>query len=313
MKIFKHLFFASTVLLFVSCSSINSGSFVSGGSESNEQNSNSSIEEKDYFEENKNDTYIVGKRVFDLDYINDQAIKESFTVEQIPDANFEYINNKNSFVLSVGGETSININYSLYIADVNQDSHYDICYSHTEGSGVLSFKVGIYDFYNKKSLFLSSDSYTDDCLFDLDDNNLLVLEQFDQVSGTKFLLNQSRRILKNSNNLVEFESFDLDSKIKGINCSFSPAGDNVKKGETLRINLFIKFLAKNVVSCPLQINDITVFSEDLSFSYSINKQEGTASYLPDFTIDLSFGEEGEKEVNISVEQFFSSGIIRVYS
>ena len=312
MRYFKFLLVFSS-LFVVSCSSKDTGSASSSLVDDASSNMSDTSEDQSYFSRYHNDKYVVAKRIFDLDYINSKTIEESFAIEELPGIVFEYQKDESNFVVNFDENVSISFNYALYIADVNNDSHYDVCYSCIEGSGALSYKVGVFDCYNKKTLFLSNGSPTANCVFDLDDNNLLVLEEFDRASGTKNLLKQSKRILLTGKEGIEFEPFDFDTKIKGISCGFSPAGDDIKIGNTLSINLFIKYLSKNVDTCPIQNKDISIDCDDKTLTYLVKNQEGTASYLPDFYIEFSFSTEGIKKVSVNIGQFVSNGTIRVYS
>ena len=278
-----------------------------------DMNDSSTSSEKDFFNIYKDEKYVVGKRIFDLDYVNLDLIKESFSLDEFPGIVFDYNLENSSFYVEIDSGNIIKFNYSLYIADINNDGYYELCYSYTEGSGNLSFYTEIFDYHNKELLFSSKDSSISNCIFDVTENYILILEEIIRVTGTKYELKKTSRFTKHSESQVTLESFDIEAVFKGISCSFSPVGENVKKDETLRIDITIHMAAKNIDNCPVQEKDFNVLCTDNKFTYSVKSRESTASYLPDFSLNLSFSQAGEKQITVKVGEFICKGLVKVFN
>lgn len=320
MKTFR--FIPLLAFLLAGCSGVSSqGSSFNSGNSSNDyqvssvssENSNlsysSSAFDEDYFNKYQSEKYIIAKRIFDNDYFNNPSIKESFGLKEIPDLVFEYAKQTDSFQVQIDQETALAINYSLYIADANQDGHYDICYSFVSGSGIINYGVEIFDIFNKKSLLKLEERNVRDFVFDLDENSVLILEEFNQGKGYESIINDAKRLLKNSNEIT-FEKMEMDSFFKGFFLGYDPDGYKAKKGTPYRLSIYLHYLTKTAGKCPIKEEDVVITCADVEFTYTMNFSY-TSYQAPQHYLEITFSTSGIKDVVVSVKDFAASISISV--
>lgn len=303
-------FISLLVLLLAGCNNTPSqeSSFNSGNSSNDHQPSSSGLDEN-YFSKYQSEKYVIAKRIFDNDYFDSPSIKESFVLKEIPDLVFEYDKQTAGFQIQINQETTLNINYSLYIADANQDGHYDICYSFVSGSGILNFGVEIFDVFNKKSLLKLEERNVCDYIFDLDENSVLVLEEFNQGKGYEFIINDVSRLLKNINEIT-FEKMEIDSLFKGFLLGNEPAGYKTKQGTPHRISIHLHYLTRTAGECPINEEDVVITCANTEFTYTMNFSY-TSYQAPQHYIEITFSTSGIKDVTVSVKNFATSISISV--
>ena len=232
----------------------------------NETGDNNPVHEdnKEYLKYYENDKYIVGKRIYD-DVFDCHLEDGEYTLEipEVKEAECVYrdgiVDIKKNGVLKHHGR-------SLYIADVNQDGYFDLCYTiWTQWTDLLSNKdndrIYVYDAHNDKDLdvFNTINGYRNDTksyYFDLDENNVLyIIETRDDISVHELArIERAARLLKNQETF--FEWFDMDTKI--FNCRFF--GSLMYEERSIQPEIIIQFIGfiKKDLQLPITIDQISI-------------------------------------------------------
>lgn len=245
----------------------------------------------DYF--NSNEKYIVGKRVFDNDYNNYKNPRTTLKIDEFPDLEFSYKQLDSCYSIESLGITFRYCN-SFYIADINQDGFFDICYSYVKGSGIVNCGITIYDIHNNTTLFDKEERLAFDYFFDLDDDGCLLIEElnYSQVEY-RSLLNKALRFLKNPNNELLFEEFSFESKLKGFLCGAGTGNRNQYKVSILLIHVGTNDRHE------LSANEI--FAEGIvDFTYSVEKYEKLSEGSPDFNLIFNFTRKTTTNITVSI-------------
>lgn len=162
-----------------------------------------------YFE---NDTYVVGKRVYDCYHKNDEEPLTGYlSVKELPHVDLTYYSN-GCFKIEVNGSTIETQAYSVYVADINQDGNFDICYCATNDNN--NDFIYAYDVSNDKKIDIfileGLDGSKNHFYLDLDENNVLCIVETRRNFKACSLASVCRtaRILKQSSN-SRLEWFEL--------------------------------------------------------------------------------------------------------
>ena len=287
MKLIKSLYLLGALLSVCSCSNTSSIN-------------DTVIKVDDGYNYYKNDKYVVGKRIFDKNYYSDDvpfSIEEpTFTLEEIPEITFKTKSGYVYFEDSSGD--AIAMNWSMYIADVNQDGHFDVCYCDAKGSGFVSYEAYVYDVFNGQYLLEKADRNAKNYDFDLDENNVLCLLEGHATRGNYQRVHQVGRFLKDTKDSM-FEWYNYDIKLIGINVMFrgKPAL-NVTNELTGAIYGYVDFS-----------KDPTITSNDLiiekvsgpNFTYEFadfNTSTGS------FTMNFRFSEVGNSKIKFKIGNIF---------
>ena len=208
MKKIKIITFTASLMCLCSCSC---------SCTSSDKNSGISLvkTEDNYY---KNDKYIVGKRIFDNNYFCDNAPtlpeERTFTLEEFPGLTFNNYQSSASFEDESG--TYLGMSWALYIADVNQDDHFDLCFVKSVGSGVITYEAYIYDVFNHQYLLEKADRNKYNYFFELDENNVLCLIEGRSARGSYQRVHRVGRFLKDTKeSMFDWYTYD-DLKVTGI-------------------------------------------------------------------------------------------------
>ena len=252
--------------------------------------------EVNYYE---NDKYVVGKRIFDLNYwcdvVADDLPDKTVTFEEIPGITF-YNNGHDCHFDTIKGET-IYFNWALYIADVNQDGYFDICYDISLGSGVISHAAYVYDVHNDQLILEKNERNTSDYFFDLDVNNELCLVETKTSGALGYKFKSYCRFLKNSSESMFEPVTDLDFKTIGISLGYS--NFNAESSVEKEISGLLYFYQKNGSNCPIRAMDIRVLKvEGPDFIYEI------ADFDPSncsFKLKIKFANPGNSKIKVVLD------------
>ncbi len=287
MKLIKSLYLLGALLSVCSCSNTSSknGAVIKFDDGNN------------YY---KNDKYVVGKRIFDKNYCSDDipfSIDEpTFTLKEIPEITFKTRSTYVYFEDSSG--EAITMNWSMYIADVNQDGHFDVCYCNTKGSGVVSYEVYVYDIFNGKYLLEKAERDVKNYDLDLDENNVLCLLEGHATHGHYQRVHQVGRFLKDTKKSM-FEWYNYDIKPIGILVTFSgETTHNATSELTGAIYGYVDFNKEPTITA----NDLVI--EKVSgpnFTYEFaNFDKSTGS----FTLNITFSESGNSKIKFQIGDIF---------
>lgn len=262
-----------------------------------EKESNSSrFDIKKYY---KNNLYIVGRRVFDEHYYTSCTSiwnSESFTLEEFPD--LEFVKDHGMFSVFLDDTTTLRFRESLYVADVNQDGHFDLCSVGSSGSGYISYYVQVYDLYNHEYIFEKHDRNVKDYYFDIDENNVLCLVGAHPNGGLVRKINQVGRFLKGFDEPT-FSWYTYDWKVTDI--SFGNYSDfSTVVNNPLTKRLYIDCYLKYGNEFPFDSRDLVV--ERVSgpiFTYEAEDNEGN----PSFDLTLTFLATGDATIRININGF----------
>lgn len=300
------------ILLMVLCSVIGCNYSESYSNESKSgviesSNSSNCFDNSSCLEENSK--YVIGKRIFDLEYQNTPFPSDSFYLEDFSDIEFIRIE-QSSFKIKPFQE-EYSINQSLYLADVNQDGYNDICFGYHQGSGDVNYGVKIYDAHNDNVIFEAEERFVHDFLFDLDENNCLLLEDVKPQGGHTNLLNCAGRILKNSSNTISFEWYEFDHKLKGFNILM---GSTASVGSEKWGYIYLFHIGTKDEFYPLEIDSILVTVNNDEFVYTISKSQDLKrpNGNPYFEVLFVFKKAGDIKITISIEGFAQETIIQVH-
>ena len=100
----------------------------------------------------ENDKYIVGKKIFDYYHSEDRKLPDfDIVVKELP--SLTITKDHGQLTIKDKEETFAITTNSLYVADVNQDSHFDLCYR-VYGGPYKDDRdyVKVYDVYHAKHL-----------------------------------------------------------------------------------------------------------------------------------------------------------------
>lgn len=269
--------------MLMGCSS-SSHRFNSGDSSSFQSLSDSGIFSNS---QSVNEKYIPARRVFDMCYetLYTYQSLEDLTFDEFPGATFE-ANGKafSGYKVQVNEDTALYLNWSLYLADVNQDGHLDICYCYSAGSGWVNFGVSVYDFFNKTVIFDKVNRKSNNYMFDLDDSGYLVFYDLRPTQLYRpYILNEASRFLKTSDGQIAMEAFDLDLKYQGFS-----AGNyytyEVEKGSSLNIDVVLAYVHKPGDECQIRKEDVYLLDGEGRFTYSVSDYPVTGK---DFVVEIT--------------------------
>ncbi|MCR5308604.1 MAG: hypothetical protein K6E21_00640 [Bacilli bacterium] len=271
--------------------------------ENNQQEDN-----KDYLKYYENDKYIVGKRIFDSGLYPDTLDGEfDLAIPEVTEAVCTYRNGivdiKKDGVLKNRGR-------SLYIADVNQDGYFDLCFKSGSILGdLLSSRnkdsVCVYDAHNSKYLDILDcfEGYKNDnksYYFDLDKNNVLYLIEGSNNQSVFKLgkIERTARLLKDQEK--KFEWFDLDYKFTSFLYGVD-RGDHFQGISQPEIMFSIYGFFKPDIEFPLTANDFTVEKvkgSDFDVYIERSKFYKEPGYEGDFRAFITFKEAGDYTIRV---------------
>lgn len=237
--------------------------------------------------------YIVGKRIFDPDYNNYPNPKSTIKIDEFPGLEFSYNTLNSSYSIESLGVT-FNYCYSFYIADINQDGYFELCYSFVKGSGIVNYGISIFDVHNKVTLFENEERGKLDYLFDLDDKGYLIIEELKFNDHKPHLLNKALHFVKNLNKNLLFEEFTFDSKLKGFLC-----GDGSGNKDQYRLNILLIHVGTKDRHY-LNINEITV-EGIVDFTYKVENYPELVEGSPDLILSLSFKDKTTTNITIKIQ------------
>ena len=273
--------------------------------ESNQQEDN-----KDYLKYYENDKYIVGKRIFDSGLYPDTLDGEFDLV--IPEVTGVVCTYRNGIVDIKKDGVLKNHGRSLYIADVNQDGYFDLCFKcGSKWGDLLSSRnrdsVCVYDAHNSKYLDILDcfEGYKNDnksYYFDLDENNVLYLIEGSNNQSVFKLgkIERTARLLKDQEK--KFEWFDLEYKFGSFLCGVD-IGDNGHGISQPQIMFSIYGFFKPDIEFPLTANDFTVEKvkgSDFDVYIERSKFYKEPGYEGDFRAYITFKEAGEYKIRVNV-------------
>ena len=277
---------------------------VCGCSKTNEEGSTKKPSQKidpevlKYYE---NDKYIVGKKLIDRYHMSDRDLPTGVTrLPEVPDVIFE---NNGGLYATLDNEIVLSHLNTVYIADVNQDGHFDICYG-VESKDTASYsnsnydRIHVYDVYNSAeiNIFDTLPGYASDkksYYFDLDENNVLCIVEGNENMHYIADYNRAARLLKN-NTETYFEWFSLDSKI--LDFGLWAVEDNSRVSPEIILE-FTGFVKKDV-EFPIEASQISL--EKISGGdFDVNVEKFVRS-RGRFDFCFEFYDEGDYEFKFTV-------------
>lgn len=315
MKKIANFLFLTMSLAFCAC----------GCSETNVEDSNDNHPQENLNEEHidkevlkyyENEKYIIGKRVLDMYHMSDPDFPEGETIyPELPNVAFV---KELGVSAKIGDRKTIHyLNDQVYIADVNQDGHFDLCYSvPTQWRATYSScefdRTYVYDVYNDTylNIFDSLYGYANDkksYYFDLDSNNVLCIVEASTNMSVHDVIDFDRmaRLLKNSKDTC-FEWFDVDYKILDFGLWAVSDLDRMPPEIILQFFGFIK----NDVEFPLKASQVSL--EQISggdYDVYIETYEHEKGR---FDLWFEFYNEGDYKFKITVGNFSNTVTIHSY-
>ncbi|MBO7614073.1 MAG: hypothetical protein J6T15_00005 [Bacilli bacterium] len=283
MKKIKIITFIASLMCLCSCSC---------SCTSSDKNSGISLvkAEDNYY---KNDKYIVGKRIFDDNYFCENAPRlpegKTFTLEEFPDITFEN-SGGNAYYEDESG-AKLRMTWALYVADINQDGHFDLCYVESVGSGVITYEAYVYDLFNHEFLLEKANRTQNNFYFDLDENNVLCLVEGHPTRTNYQKIHRAGRFLKDSTeSLFEWYSYDIKPTDIVVNYSGS------RPVATLASELYVYIYAYIDYNSYPAITANNLIIEKVSgpdFAYQVTELNETQGK---YTISITFSKPGVSKI-----------------
>lgn len=301
----------SLIMCFCACSckETNTENPVESGNENSGK-----VTDEEVLKYYKNDNYIVGRKIMD-DYHwgEENPTIGSISVPEIPNLRFTYESGKGITIEEDGKILFKNI-YNLYIADVNQDGYFDVCFEQKSRAkeSNSSKKFDTVYAYNARSKYLFSvfddnfSGYRDDSksyYFDLDKNNVLcVIEANTNLSVYDCIeYNDANRMVKKKDGFA-FEPFSFESKILG--CDFYWSNKNSLKNHYPQIGTQLCGFVKKGIEFPIKADQIKIEKvSGVDFDYYTDySKDGIGR----FDTYFDYYESGTAEIKITVGDFTST-------
>ena len=226
---------------------------------------------------------------------------EDLTFDEFPGVTFEANGkNYNGYKVQVDENVVLYLQWSFYLADVNQDGHLDICYCYSAGSGTVNFGVSIYDYFNKTVIFDKVNRSSANYMFDLDDSGYLVFYDLRPTTSYRpYILNEASRFLKTSDGQISMEAFNLDLKYQGFSAGIYYTYE-VEKGSSLSIDVVLAYVHNPGVECQIKKEDVYLLDSDGRFTYSVSDYPSTGK---DFIVEITPTVDSQTRMDVTIAIF----------
>lgn len=235
--------------------------------------------------------YIIGKRVIDWQNNNHDLVEgNNYFKGEFPDLVFKY--NKNSGNVDVYKENEkLLTSNSIYIADVNQDEHFDLCVGYSiESKDGVNYGVYFYDIFNNKKIYTYDEGSNANYFINLDNKNYLNVEKCYKEFNYINHIECAYEFLKEQKDGVAYEphynlcAHNRSYFIKGF--SVQNHSEDVKINEKISLDIYLLGTKGNDATIDNLLDSISLTTVDgKSIDFTGESKNNNEMYSLEFSID----------------------------